>query len=462
MAALAEPRADQGGRHRLKFFAAIIGAGAAGLSVAYGMARLGLPIVLIERGAMGGECLNAGCIPSKTLLAAARRGNTWHEAQARIKAAIAAIAPMDSQARYTGLGATVLRGTARFTGPNALEVDGQEISAKRFIIATGSRPRLPEFCAGIPHFTNETIWDLPDRPAHLLILGGGPMAFEMADAFAALGAKITMAAGENPLAREDPELAAPVIATLRARGVKIISARVTGARPGALILSDGREITGSHILVAAGRQFDAGALNLAAAGIESDRDGIRTDLSLRASGHKNVFAAGDCANPRGIGPRRFTHIAGSHAGIIIRHAVFRLPAKLPLAPPVRVTYTAPELAQVGRTKAEAGGTARALTWHFSENDRAVAEGDTTGLIKLVIDKNARLIGAGIVGPGAGEMIALYALAIAERKKLSAIANLILPYPTRAEAGKRAAGAFYAEKLFAPGPSRVAKFLARLP
>ncbi len=446
----------------MKVFAAIIGAGAAGLSVAYAMARLGLPAALIERAAMGGECLNAGCIPSKALLAAARRGNDWAQARAHIKSAIATIAPMDSEARYTALGATVLRGTARFTGPNTLDVDGQDITAKRIIIATGSRPRIPDFCAGIPYLTNETIWDLPALPAHLLILGGGPMAFEMADACAALGAKVTMVAGETPLAREDRELAAPLIAALRGRGVEILNLRATGARPGRLILQDGREIAGTDILIAAGRVFDGGALNLAAAAIESDLDGIKTDLSLRVPGHKNVFAAGDCANPQGIGPQRFTHIAGAHAGIIIRQAVFRLPAKLPRTPPVRVTFTAPELAQAGCTLAQAGEKARALTWHFSENDRAISQADTTGLIKLVIDKNARLIGAGITGPGAGEMIGLYALAVAEKKRLSAIANLILPYPTRNEAGKRAAGAFFAEKLFAPGPSRVAKFLARLP
>jgi pyruvate/2-oxoglutarate dehydrogenase complex dihydrolipoamide dehydrogenase (E3) component len=459
---MAEPRAYQGDRHRLNFFAAIIGAGAAGLSVAYAMSRLGLPTLLIERAAMGGECLNTGCIPSKTLLAAARRGRNWAQAQAHIKAAIAAIAPMDSEARYTGLGATVLRGAARFTGPNSLDVDGMQINARRIIIATGSRPEIPDFCTGIPLLTNETIWDLPALPPHLLILGGGPMAFEMADAFSALGAKVTMAAGESPLAREDPELTAPLIAALRTSGVEILPLRATGAKPGSLRLSDGREISGTEILVAAGRAVDVSSLNLAAAGIAADADGIKTDLSLRALGHKNVFAAGDCANPQGIGPQRFTHIAGAHAGVIIRQAVFRLPAKLPRTPPVRVTCTSPELAQVGCTLAEAGAKARALTWHFSENDRAIAEGDTTGLIKLVIDKKSRLIGAGIAGPGAGEMIALYALAIAGRQKLSAIANLVMPYPTRGEAGKRAAGAFYAEKLFAPGPSRVAKFLARLP
>jgi pyruvate/2-oxoglutarate dehydrogenase complex dihydrolipoamide dehydrogenase (E3) component len=450
---MAKIRAPQGNRHGLnRFDVAVIGAGAAGLSVTYAAARLGLKTALIEHATMGGECLNTGCIPSKALLAAARRGETWAQAQGNIKAAIAAIAPTDSAERYQSLGATILNGTARFTGRNALEVNGQTLIARRIVIATGSQPKIPDLLVNIPRLTNETIWDLPERPETLLIIGGGPMAFEMADAFSALGTKITMFAGPNPLAREDPELAAPLIAALRARGVEILPQHADAVSG----------IAGTKILAAAGRTVDTSALNLAAAGITASPNGIKTDLSLRAIGNKTVFAAGDCADPEGIGPQRFTHIAGHHAGIIIRQAVFRLPAKLSSSPPVRVTYTVPELAQVGLTLAQAGQGARALTWHFSENDRAIAQGDTTGLVKLVIDKKSRLIGAGIVGPDAGEMISLYALAISQNTRLSALAGLILPYPTRAEAGKRAAGAFFAEKLFAPGPSRLAKFLARLP
>lgn len=460
---MAEQSTRTHNRHGLNYDLAVIGAGAAGLSVTYAAARFGLRVGLIERGEMGGECLNAGCIPSKALLAAARRGGTWADAQAHIRGAIASIAPADSAERYTSLGATVLRGTARFTGPNTLDVNGAPLTARRIVIATGSRPKIPDFLFSIPHLTNETIFELAERPDHLLIIGGGPMAFEMADAFATLGAKVTMAAGKTPLPREDPDLTAPLLAALRARGVDIIEKHATGAEPGpSILLEDGRKITGSHILVAAGRMVDATALNLAAAGITAGPDGIKTTASLRAIGAKNIFVAGDAADPAGIGPQRFTHIAGAHAGIIIRQAIFRLPAKLRAAPPVRATFTAPELAQIGYTLAQAGPGAHALTWHFTENDRAIAEGDKTGLVKLVLDKKSRLIGAGICGPGAGEMIALYALAIAQRTKLSALAALVLPYPTRAEAGKRAIGAMFAEKIFAPLPQRIAKFLTRLP
>jgi pyruvate/2-oxoglutarate dehydrogenase complex dihydrolipoamide dehydrogenase (E3) component len=445
----------------LKFDLAVIGAGAAGLSVAYGAARLGLRVALIERAAMGGECLNTGCVPSKALLHAARAGQDWEQAQAAIRAAIAAIAPADSEERYSGLGATLLRGTARFTGRNSLVVDETPVVAKRIVIATGSRPKIPAFCAGLPVLTNETIWDLAALPAHLIILGGGPMGFEMADAFATLGCAVTLIGRLLP--REDPELVAPLIAALRARGVRLVESRAVAAEAGPVITcADGARISGSHLLVAAGRVAAVEGLNLAAAGIESGADGIKTDAGLRCTGNKKLFAAGDCADPAGIGPRRFTHIAGSHAGVIIRRTIFRLPTRLSAIPPVRAMFTAPELAQVGVTEAEAGPGATALTWHFADNDRAMAEGQAAGLIKLVIDQNARIIGAGIVGPGASEMIGLYALAVAQRLKLSALAALVLPYPTRSEAGKRAAGAYYAEKIFGDGLRRAARYLSRLP
>ncbi len=439
---------------------AVIGAGAAGLSVTYAAARFGLAVVLIERGEMGGECLNAGCVPSKALLAAARGGKNFAEAKLLVQQAITAIAPVDSAERYTALGATVIKGTARFTGPRSLEVDEVPVSAKRIVIATGSRPNVPAFCRDIPHLTNETIWDIPALPEHLIILGGGPMAFEMADAFIGLGSKVTLIGGATLLPREDPELAAPVIAALQARGVTMIMQRAVAAKAGpVLVLEDGSEIAGSDFLIAAGRRVDAAGLNLQAAGILSDPGGIRTDRGLRTLGNKFAYAAGDVANPDGIGPQRFTHVAGYHAGIIIRRALFRLPAKLSSVPPVRVTYTAPELAYVGELPA---GGSKILLWPFAENDRAIAENDTAGMVKLVLNKKNRLIGAGITGKNAGEMIGLYSLMMSQNIKLAALAGLMLPYPTRSEAGKRAAAAMFAEKLFAAFPSALVKFLAKLP
>jgi pyruvate/2-oxoglutarate dehydrogenase complex dihydrolipoamide dehydrogenase (E3) component len=394
------------------------------------------------------------------MLAAVRRGLGWEAVKAEIARAVAAIAPADSVERYEGLGAIVLRGAARFVGRRELEVEGVRVAARRVVVACGSRPLVPGFLAGLPCLTNETVWGLERLPGRLVVLGGGPMGMEMAEAFAGLGVAVTVV-GEV-LAREDAALAAPVMAALRGRGVRFIAGRAVAARAGVLVMAGGEEVVGDAILVAAGRVVDADGLNLAAAGIAVGPGGIRTDRGLRAVGNKRVFVVGDAADPVGVGAWRFTHVAAAQAGVVVQRAMFRLPARVSAAPPVRVVYTAPELAQVGQTLAQAGAGARALTWPFAETDRAVAEGDMTGLVKLVVDRRGRLAGAGIVGPGAGEMIGLYALALAQRTKLSALAGLVLPYPTRSEAGKRAVGAMFTEKIFAPGPRLIAKLMSRLP
>jgi pyruvate/2-oxoglutarate dehydrogenase complex dihydrolipoamide dehydrogenase (E3) component len=453
MAAMAAAQRRQGDRRRMKarFDAAIIGAGAAGLSTAYGLARLGLKIALIERGVMGGECLNHGCVPSKALLAAARGGADWGQAQARVRAAIAAIAPADSAERYAGLGCTVMRGQARLIGDREIDVEGRRIQARRVVVAVGSRTAVPAFCTALPYLTNETIWDLPMLPAHLLILGAGPMGCEMAEAFANLGAQVTLIG--HVLPREAPALAAPIIESLAARGVTLVGARAVAARPGpALVLEDGTELTGSHLLLATGRVVDVTGLGLAAG-----PNGIRTDAGLRVHGHRHIYAAGDCADPDGIGPQRLTHVAGAHAALLVRRIAFRLPGRLSATPPVRVVYTAPELAQVGATTG-----ATILTHPFTENDRAIAEQNTIGLARLVLDARGRLIGAGITAPGAGEMIGLYALAIAQKLPLRALAGLMLPYPTRSEAGKRAAGSHFAARLFGPKIRKITGLLNHLP
>lgn len=446
-----------------RFDLVVVGAGAAGLSVAYGAARLGFSVALVERGEMGGECLNSGCVPSKTMLAAARRGFSWAQAQAEIRRAVASIAPADSQARYEALGVTVIRGAARFTGRLALAVGERNIAGRWVVVAAGSRPIVPEFLAGTRFLTNETVWALADKPKKLVILGGGPMAVEMADAFCSLGSAVTVVAGPRILPREDAELVAPVLAALAGRGVVFEFLRAVAAGPGGgLVLEDGREVAGDVVLVAAGRMVDIADLNPAAAGICWGPEGIRTDRRLRVAGTTKIFAAGDAACPQGVGAQRFTHVAGSHAGVILRQICFRLPGRVATAPPARVVFAAPELAQVGVTLAEAGPGARALVQNFAENDRAICAGDTSGLVKLVIDRRGRIIGAGIVGKGAGEMIGMYVLAVARRLKISALAGLVLPYPTRGEAGKRAAGVFVGEKLFSAGPRLLARLLARLP
>jgi len=471
------------------FDLAVIGAGAAGLSTAYVAAQLGLRVALIERGRMGGECLNVGCVPSKALLAAAHAaqavrnagrygvhapapGIDWPSVQAHVHGAIAALAPADSVKRYEGLGATVLQGTARFVARDALAVEigtkTQRITARRIVIATGSRPVVPDLPGldHVPFLTNDSLFDLKDAPEHLLILGGGPIGLEMAQAHARLGCRVTLVQSGMIGARDDPELVAGLRSVLQADGVIIIEhARATAVRPGPVMeLADGRSIAGSHLLVAVGRRPTLERLDLAAGRVAATARGIDTDTGLRSRTNRFVYAAGDVADPRGIGPRYFTHVGSYHAGIIVRRALFRLPARLDYSGLPRVTYTDPELAQTGLTEAEAraaGYAVETLHWPLADNDRAVAEGDTTGMVKLVVSGN-RVLGAGILAPHAGEMIGMWTLAITQRIKLSALAGMIVPYPTRSEAGKRAAGTRFTPRLFAPKPRLAAKLLARLP
>ncbi len=473
-----------------EFDLAVIGAGAAGLSITAVAAQLGLRVALIERGRMGGDCLNAGCVPSKALLAAAHAAMDahaarrfglriaapeidWDAVQAHVHGVIAAIAPMDSAARFTALGATVLAGHASFVGPDALAValpDGpRRLTAHRIVIAAGSRAVLPPIpgLAGVAHVTHEGLFTLPERPAHLLILGGGPVGLEMAQAHAGLGCRVTVIEAGRIAGREDCELAAGLRAALAGNGIALLEGvAVARAEPGpALVLQDGRRIEGSHLLVAAGRRPNIEGLGLEAGGVRAGPAGIATDAGLRSLTNRRVFAAGDIADPQGIGPRAFTHVGSYHAAIIVRRALFRLPARVDYAALPRVIYTDPELAQVGLTEADAraaGHDVRILRWPLAENDRAQAERRPEGLVKLVTTRRGRVLGAGILAPHAGEMIGVWTLAIARLVPLSVLAGLIVPYPTLAEAGKRAAGTFFMGRLFAAGTKRLVRLLARLP
>jgi len=464
---------------------AVIGAGAAGLSVTAVAAQLGLRVAIIERHQMGGDCLNTGCVPSKALLAAAhaaqdaaaasRFGITatptidWDAVRAHVHGVIADIAPIDSVARYTALGAEVIHGEARFAAPDAITVNGRRLTARRIVIATGGRPVIPPIpgLADLSPLTHETLFDLPTRPDHLLILGGGPIGLEMAQAFRGLGSRVTLVEAARIAGREDPELADGLRMTLQHDGVEIIEGTaVAAAEPGpTLILADGRRLTGSHLLVAAGRRPNLDSLDLAAGNVQATAAGIATDPGLRSLTNRRVYAAGDIADPQGIGPRAFTHVAGYHAGIVIRRALFRLPARVDYAGLPRVTYTSPELAQVGLTEDEAraaGHDIRILRWPLAENDRAQAERRPHGLAKLVVTAKGRVLGAGILAPHAGEMIGAWTLAITQKIPLSAMAGMIVPYPTLAEAPKRAAGGFFTARLFSAATKRLVALLARLP
>lgn len=444
----------------------IIGAGSGGLVLASGAVQLGARVTLIEGGLMGGDCLNYGCVPSKALLAAAKRvqavwqggpGVAGYEpvvdfpaVMARVHQAIADIAPHDSQERFEALGVRVLRAFARFIGPDRVEAGSETITARRFVIATGAHaivPDLPELDQ-VPFYTNETIFTLTARPQALVILGAGPVAVEMAQAFARLGAKVTMVARSRVMGQDDREAVAVVTDRLRAEGVMILEGchAVAVARDGdgvGVTLSDGSVLNASHLLIAMGRAPAIERLNLAAAGVQVKDGGVVVDAALRTTNRK-VFAIGDVAG----GPQ-FTHLAAYQAGLVLRQAVLGLPARAKAALP-RVTYTEPELAQIGATEAEAraihGAALTVLREDFSHMDRAITDQTTEGFIKLMIVKG-RPVGVTLVGAHAGEQISLWALALAGKVKLSTIAGMVAPYPTLNEISKRVAGAYFSPRLF---------------
>ena len=462
----------------------VIGAGSGGLSVAAGAVQMGARVVLIEGAEMGGDCLNTGCVPSKALIAAAKHAHAmttgarfgvtpavpqvdYAAAKDHVAATIAGIAPHDSQDRFEGLGCTVIRDWARFTGPAEVEAGGRRIRARRFVIATGSTAFVPPIpgLSEVPYLTNETVFALRDKPEHLIVVGGGPIGLEMAQAHRRLGCRVTVIEGARALGRDDPELAAVALARLRAEGIEIMEdapvVRVSGGA-GAIevVTGDGSVIRGSHILIAVGRQVSLGRLNLEAANVAHDRRGVSVGDDLRSRTNRRVYAIGDAA-----GGLQFTHVAGYHAGVIVRQMLFGLPAKATTRHIPWATYTDPEMAQVGLTEAQAIATHGAdkvtvLRAAFADNDRARAEGIGEGLLKVMVVKG-RPVGASIVGPQAGEMIGLWSMAIANRLKMGQIAATVLPYPTLGEVSKRAASAYFSPKLFdSPMVKRVVGMVQR--
>jgi len=465
----------------------VIGAGSGGLSVAAGAVQMGASVALFERGKMGGDCLNYGCVPSKALLAAghaaAHYGHTSQFGVAggsadvdfaavndHVHGVIAGIAPHDSVERFEDLGVEVYQEGARFAGPReVIGENGTKVRARRFVIATGSSPAVPPIPGldAVDYLTNETVFNLRERPEHLIVVGGGPIGLEMAQAHRQLGAKVTVLEAMQIMGPDDRDLVAVVRARLEGEGIAIHEgAKVVSvaAADGGVTVScehDGKSfaVTGSHILVAAGRAPNLSSLNLDAAGIVHDKRGIEVDARLRTT-NKRVFAVGDVA-----GKYQFTHIAGYHAGVVIRNILFRLPAKLNYDAVPWVTYTDPELANVGMTEKDAreayGDDVRVLTAEFAENDRARTERRTDGFVKAVVGRKGRILGAGIVGPHAGEIIQPWILAISQKMKIGAMAQMIAPYPTLGEINKRAAGTYYTPSLFSDRTRKIVRLLAKL-
>lgn len=465
------------------FDIAVIGAGSGGLSVAAAAAQFGQRVVLFEKAEMGGDCLNTGCVPSKALLAAAKQAQAIRGAGAfgitggeprvdfsrvidHVHKVIATIAPFDSQERFEMLGVTVVRAEAKFTGPEILEANGTAFTARRIVIATGSRAAVPPIAglAEVPFFTNESIFENRALPKHLVIIGGGPIGMEMAQAHRRLGADVTVVEAFDPLARDDPELAAIVVEALRAEGVRILTrtsiTAVAASESGIKLETSAGIIEATHVLVAAGRKPNVEGLNLEAAGVEFTPKGITVDKGLRTTNRK-VFAIGDVA-----GGLQFTHVAGYHAGLVIRSALFGLPVTARGAESIPwVTYTDPELAQLGLTENEArklhGEAVTVARWPFHDNDRAIAEGKPNGMVKVVAGKRGHILGASIVGDHAGELIQPWVLALENRLTLRHMAGMVAPYPTRGEASRRAAVSSFAGFASNPWVRRVIGLVARL-
>ena len=463
----------------------VIGAGSGGLSVAAGAAQLGASTVLIERHKMGGDCLNTGCVPSKALLAAAKAARGWRGAQAfgisyappsvdfaavnrHVHEVISAIAPNDSVERFESLGVKVIQGTGRFVGPRDVMVDGTRVRARRFVIATGSSAAVPQIpgLERVPYLTNETVFENTELPRHLIIVGGGPIGLEMAQAHQSLGSAVTVLEASRILPKDDPELSELMRRHLVAQGiavrerVKVVGVEPEGSRIVAVLeTKDGREerIVGSHLLVAAGRRPNTAGLDLEKAGISYGPKGITVDARLRTS-NRRVFAIGDVAG----GPQ-FTHVAGYHAGIVIRNALFRLPAKVDYRALPWVTFADPELAHVGLTEEQArathGDDITILRWPYHENDRAQTERTSYGLVKVVTTKSGKILGSSILGAHSGELIQVWVLAISQGLNIKALAGMIAPYPTLGEINKRAAGAFFTPKLFSNGTKLLVRILA---
>lgn len=463
----------------------VIGAGSGGLSVAAGAQQMGADTVLLEKHKMGGDCLNYGCVPSKALLAAGHAARHVRDAGrfgidagapqvnagrvfAHVHGAIAAIAPNDSVERFTALGVKVIEAEGRFVDAKTVEAGGARISARRFVIATGSTAFVPPIPGldDVPYYTNETVFYADRLPEHLIVIGGGPIGIELAQAHRHLGCRVTVLELFSVMPKDDPELVDVVRRKLDADGIDICEGvqivRVTKDDDGIAVVLDagGKEekIAGSHLLVATGRRANVSSLNLEAAGVTYSDKGIEIDARLRTS-NKKIFAIGDVA-----GGLQFTHVAGYHAGIVIKNALFRLPAKADHRCVPWVTYTSPELAQVGLTEVEArkkhGNDIRILRWPFHENDRAQAEGETDGLVKAVATKKGVILGCGIAGPHAGELIQTWVLAMSQKIKIGGLATMISPYPTRGEVSKRAAGSFYTSSLFSEKTRKIVRFLAK--
>jgi pyruvate/2-oxoglutarate dehydrogenase complex dihydrolipoamide dehydrogenase (E3) component len=461
----------------------VIGGGPGGLVIASVAGQLGLRVTLIEKSEhLGGDCLHSGCVPSKTLINTARLAHRMrHGAQFglpdyapgidinrvldRVDSVIAHIQQHDDPERFRRYGCDVRFGAARFLNPRELTVNEEIIRSKRYVIATGSQPLVPPIpgIAEAGYDTNETIFRRRELPARLAVIGGGPVGVELAQAFARLGSRVTIIeAAERILPMADSEVSAVLRGVLEGEGITLhLSCQVTNARRDGdsrqLFLTNGASVECERILVAAGRRPDIFGLGLDEAGVEHNARAVVVDARLRTR-QPHIYAVGDVC-----GPYQFTHMAEYQAGIVLANLLFRIPRKVDYRVVPRVTYTDPEVAEVGVTEQEA--QARGLRYSvarfpFSEIDRAITDGVGEGFLKLLI-AGGRVAGASLVGAHAGELIHEPALAMQVKARAGDISRLIHAYPTLSQIHRRALNASYAPRLFSGKVRLLARLINRL-
>jgi len=467
----------------------IIGGGAAGLTVASGAAQLGAGTLLIEKEKeLGGDCLHYGCVPSKTLIKSAhvyhlmKNGPRFglpalspppvdfREVSNRIRSVIGIIQKHDSVERFCRLGAKVEFGAPEFIDEHAVSLGGRSVSARAWVIATGSSPAVPpvEGLADTPYLTNRDIFYLDRLPASMIVLGAGPIAVEMAQAFCRLGARVTVIQRSGQiLSKEDKDMADLVQQELAKEGI-VFELNASVLRVGDLgrerevVFKDAtgatRTVRAEEILVALGRSPNVEGLGLDKIDIPFDRKGIKVDSRLRTS-HKHIYAAGDV-----IGGYQFTHVAGYEGGVVLSNAVFHFPKKVDYTYVPWCTYTHPELASIGmneKAARNAGIDYTVFSEEFAANDRALAEGEGVGRIKLLLDKKEKPLGIQILGPRAGELLGEWVAIMNGRVGLSKVASAIHPYPTLGEINKKVVGAVFAPKLFSDTVKKGLKFFFNL-
>jgi len=467
----------------------VIGGGAAGLTVTSGAAPLGAKTLLIEKeNVLGGDCLHFGCVPSKTLIKSAhvyhqmRHSSRYglpavdmppvdfQKVSDRIRSVIGTIQVHDSEDRFCRLGARVEFGAPRFTDEHTVQLNGSSFSAKRWVLATGSSPAIPPIDGldNTPFITNKEVFYLNMLPSAMIILGGGPIGIEMAQAFQRLGSQVhVVEMADQILGKEDKDMADGVADVLKGEGVvfhlgtEVIAARDLGSeREVTLKHPDGRtsRLKADTLLVAIGRRANTGGMNLEGIGVDVTRRGIPVDDRLRTS-QKHIYAAGDCN-----GGFQFTHAAGYEGGIVVSNAIFHLPRKTDYTYLPWCTYTDPELANIGMNESMAkhrGIDYRVYTEEFRNNDRSLAEEERTGRIKLLLDEKDKPLGVQIFGPHAGILISEWVAALSGNVKLSTIASAIHPYPTMGEINKKVVSNFFSPKIFSDRIKKGLKFFFSL-